>query len=372
MRVLDLAQGKISPEESFVDALLFGQKYFRVRIPKILSFYPAAYNNPFQQILYSQAKENSITLAPYSDFEDLGKINWGDSSWIHIHWLKKILEKSTSKKKAEETLGQFERKLSALRKGGHKILWTIHNVLPHETQLVESEVKLRKILCSYAHKIHILTGKTIELCSPYYKVPEEKTFLTPHPLYTKHYPCFVDQQTARYELNLSDDSVYLFFGSLDPYKNIEFILDAVSQEPEKYKRRVYLLAGKPSSKEYLETLSEKIKKSKANIILHPKQIPFERVQLYFKSADALILPYGNTLNSGVASLARGFDLPLISPKTSCTEELYGKTYPFFFEDQNAKDFCHALDQFEKEKKSKHLLKREKTDDEISQLFFNHL
>ena len=53
MRRLELAQGTKSPEEAFVDAILYSRQQGFQSTPRILSFYPEANNNPFQQLLFS-------------------------------------------------------------------------------------------------------------------------------------------------------------------------------------------------------------------------------------------------------------------------------------------------------------------------------
>ena len=343
MRILDLAQGRQSPEEAFIDAVLFGQKHKRESLPKILSFYPAAYNNPFQQILYSEAEHNGFVPLSFSNFEELGRINWGNHSYLHIHWLKKILEGAGSKAEAERKIDEFERKLFFLKEHKHKVIWTIHNVLPHNSVFEKSEIRLRDIMCQYSDRVHALATKTKEICEPYFSVPSEKLFFTNHPLYQGYYLRNLTKEKAKFELGTDTSLSLLCFGALDSYKKIDFLIKALSFLPDRDRQDFTLLiAGKPGSKDYLKKLKKIISESVVKIRLYPKQIKEERVQYYFGSVDAVVIPYGDTLNSGVVSLSRSFNKLIISERTSSAEDVYGKSYPLYYEKNSAKSLVEKI------------------------------
>lgn len=376
MRTFDLAQGKQSPEEAFIDAILFGQQKNPENIANILSFYPAGYNNPFQQILYTEAKKHNFVPLGFTDFEHLGKISWKNSSYIHLHWLKGILEKATSNLSAQKKVGSFEKKLEGLKKRKHKIIWTVHNVLPHGTKYEKHEIKIRSLMASYADSIHSLTTKTYELCEPYFKLPKEKIFQTPHPLYSNFYPNRISKEKARFELNLDTEFVFLFFGSVVPYKNLEFLLSSLSKMPlEDGQKQTVFIVGKPSAQGYSEKLKRLASKANCHVKTDFKKISAEKVQYYFAACDCVLIPYSETLNSGLLALAASFKKPIISGRTSSAEDIYGKKYPFFFEGNNSKDLLKKIEDFKKS--TSHMVPWEKVfsksnEKTVSDLFFQKI
>lgn len=55
--------------------------------------------------------------------------------------------------------------------------------------------------------------------------------------------------------------------------------------------------------------------------LHLDFIPKEKVQLFFRAADGVVLPYTEILNSGSALLALSFNRPVLVPEKGAMGEL---------------------------------------------------
>jgi glycosyltransferase involved in cell wall biosynthesis len=49
------------------------------------------------------------------------------------------------------------------------------------------------------------------------------------------------------------------------------------------------------------------------VIVHPRTIPADEMQLFLGAADIVVLPYLRSLNSGVLMLAFTFGVPVVAP-----------------------------------------------------------
>ena len=353
MRRLELAQGTKSPEEAFVDAILYSREQGFQSTPRILSFYPEANNNPFQQLLYREASQFSFVTLGFSNFKHLGRLNWGGDSWIHLHWLKKILQEATSAASAKKLLKDFTTRVKRLKDNGHRILWTVHNVFPHEMKFQEEEIELSSFLAEEASAVHVMTKDTKKRCSPYFNLEESKMFFTPHPLYEGIYPDFFSKEEARYQLSLSDERIFLIFGALDPYKKVHKFLDGLEKKSNSCSQKnLYLLVGGVSSQEYLNELENLASQVRARVKIIPKKISVEQVSFYFKACDAVIIPYEETLNSGVVALAASFEKLVLCKKFSGATAILGEDYPYFLESFEEKELIGKL----KEAKNSSFLK----------------
>src|SRR5690606_27312220 len=141
-----------------------------------LSYAPIASMNPFQRLLYCRAEKSGYVIVPSLRFNDLGKVSWKGRSVIHLHWLASVLSEI---KNPEEALGEIEKfqgLLEEWKARGHRILWTMHNVLPHACQYPDYEIMLRKCIIKYADAIHILSKTSVQAASRFFDLPEGKTF----------------------------------------------------------------------------------------------------------------------------------------------------------------------------------------------------
>ncbi|MEZ4597387.1 MAG: glycosyltransferase [Chloroflexota bacterium] len=51
--------------------------------------------------------------------------------------------------------------------------------------------------------------------------------------------------------------------------------------------------------------------------LLPGNVPDDRMQVFLRAADVMVLPYRDVLTSGSAILAMTFGLPVVAPRIGC-------------------------------------------------------
>jgi glycosyltransferase involved in cell wall biosynthesis len=109
--------------------------------------------------------------------------------------------------------------------------------------------------------------------------------------------------------------VLLFFGRITPYKGLEYLIDAFRQIVASDDNYRLLIAGRPDNCEkYWSALREEIREDVQNgrVVLNADFIPDEDTEVYFKAADAVILPYRQIYQSGVLFLGHSFGLPVLA------------------------------------------------------------
>ena len=264
------------------------------------------------------------------------------NSFLHLHWLGGIIGDAENEKIANERIEEFVSQINSIKTNGVKIVWTVHNILPHDSNLKEAQIYLRKELIRLADVIHIMNQETKLLSEPFFEIPDEKIIFSPHPSYRGYYPSIVTREESRFQLKIPQDSVvYLFFGSIQAYKGLEDLLTAFEELEKKNPKIFLLIAGKVVNKSHFSLIKNKIQ-SNMKIRLIESRIPTEHVQYFFKASDYCICPYRVTLNSGVAHLSHAFDIPVIGPNIGGFKLLLEQGGGFLFDSEDITDLYNTL------------------------------
>ncbi len=212
--------------------------------------------------------------------------------------------------------------LRQMKASGTSIAWTIHEPLPHDCQYPEVEIDLHGALAEVASVIHVLHDSTVTEVAPYYTVDPEKVLMVEHPLYCGAYPDYLTKASARRLLNMDDEEfVVLIFGSLRPYKGIDRLLDGVGQlHRQNPERRLRVLIAGPSFESVDNTKLIGRARSTVGVSIVPTLVPPAQVQLLFRAADLVVLPYRDFLNSGVLMLALSFERPVLAAENPVTRD----------------------------------------------------
>lgn len=345
MRTQDLVSGSQSSTELFMNAICKQAKLV-AGLPYVLTFAPLAQVNPFQRLLYCRAAQAGYAIVPNVQFESLATINWSGRAVIHLHWLASVLSNAESEDDAMLKVRLFEEKILRWRKNGHKVLWTMHNVLPHGARFQQAEIALRKVIVEQADLVHILTAKSTCEAQEYFDVPEAKLIYIPHPSYEGWYANVNDRQNARADLDVDpDEFTFVQFGSLQRYKGVLELVDAFKHLQKKYPSRAFrlIIAGSSSDKEYMNEIVHAIADS-SQIRLIQTVVLEKEIQTLFNAADVIVAPYVKTLNSGVALLAATFGKSLVAPNVGGVAETFQEDTTLLY---SAESGDHLLDALER-------------------------
>jgi len=155
----------------------------------------------------------------------------------------------------------------------------------------------------------------------------------------------LQKSVARKKLGIKHKKVLLFFGFVRPYKGLRYLLEAMPIFLKKHDCLV-IIAGEfwePKEK-YIEIIERfGIKK---NVLIVDRYIPNEDVALYFSSADAIVLPYVSSTESGIIQLAYGYNLPIITTDAGGnTDYVDDKKTGLIVEPCNSKALANAINYF---------------------------
>lgn len=205
-----------------------------------------------------------------------------------------------------------------LRRQGIKVLFVIHNVMPHEPRPWDRW--LARLALRQGHQFLAQTEREEKRLLSL--LPQAQITLAPLPVYAMFANQRISAAEARQRLGLpADEPVALFFGIVRPYKGLRFAIKAFAELRARGKTTQLLVAGEFWEDITLYTqLIEKLGLS-AQVKIDNRYIPDEEVGLYFSAADIFIAPYVGGTQSAAVKMALGFGLPLVISQSLHSAEL---------------------------------------------------
>lgn len=203
------------------------------------------------------------------------------------------------------------------------LVYTAHNVLPHERRKADFFFKLLVLKSSRAIIVHSRSLK--KMLTYKFKINPNKIAIIPHGNFDIYLPKEkLSQAISRKKLGLFvNDNVMLFFGNIREYKGLDLLLQAfrIASKHDEYLKLV--IAGSPYSKKLENYYQELIAMMKLDdrILFHSKFIPNSKISLYFEASDLVMLPYKNIYHSGIMHLAFSFGKPVIATRVGDFEEI---------------------------------------------------
>ena len=317
-----------------------------VETPVLMAYWPLVRNNPYQEMLYGHCWNHGIAPLPIADLSVLEDVpalrELGAEFWLHVHWTGAILAKAQTRADARAAYAAFVSRLDGVVNAGGRIVWTVHNVLPHERTFEDLEVAVSEALAERASVIHVLCGDTPALTEHRYKLPPEKLKVVPHSSYLGVYPNVVDKSQARFALGLlPNQTVLAFIGGIRPYKGLDALLDAYQPLAREDPDLRLIVAGPPIDFPNLRLLRRRCE-ADPSIITRMTRIPETELQLYFNAADAIVLPYTDILNSGALMLALSYGRPVIAANRGCVGSLVSEDVGLLFDPATPGDLARVL------------------------------
>jgi glycosyltransferase involved in cell wall biosynthesis len=122
---------------------------------------------------------------------------------------------------------------------------------------------------------------------------------------------------AKQHLGIKEgERTVLFFGKIGPYKGLEHLIAAFQMIVGRNAEYRLIIIGKPrgGSEKYVNEIRDATSREAIHdkVIQRIEHIPDHEVELYFKAADVLVLPYNYIFQSGVLFLGYSFGLPVIA------------------------------------------------------------
>ena len=195
---------------------------------------------------------------------------------------------------------------------GIKIVYTVHNVLPHNIEQKYKDVYQK--VYQKSDKLIVHTKQAQRKLIEDFGIPEEKIELIPHGLLETNHKD-KEKNEARKILKIKKDrELVLFFGGISPYKGLEFLIDTWNKVEQKEKKLLIIAGSGP--KKYLNKLNYLIEDKNLSRSIETRFyfIPDEELSLLLDASDIVVYPYKKITQSGALFLGMGKGKPVITTK----------------------------------------------------------
>jgi glycosyltransferase involved in cell wall biosynthesis len=194
---------------------------------------------------------------------------------------------------------------------GIRTVVVLHNFSSHEK--LPGERLLQRLLVRSADAFVTLSGSVRrELEAAGISRPAMTLF---HPCYEPDGPPPL-REDARRSLGIpATANLLLFFGYVRRYKGLDLLLDAMPGVLRRNPAVHLVVAGEfIGGDAFFRNMAERLGIA-GNVSFRPGYVPAAGVGTLFAAADAVVLPYRSATQSGVASLALGYGVPVIACDT---------------------------------------------------------
>lgn len=296
---------------------------------KKIGFYPEGSD----ENQYFHTMCTALHMAGYDIVDYESALKDPNISVINFNFLENIIAKN----KTEAFLKYIKRRiiLTKCKMRRKKIVFTMHNKIPHDSRYEKYSKKIMLKAIKQAEAIHILSNASVDVLKLYMDDDsvENKCFYIPHPNYIGVYD--TDLSFERNQYAEKDEMIVLFFGQVREYKNIEILINVANKLKEK--KIVFLIAGRPQSEEYAQSLKKMIGDNKKIKTIF-KFLPDDEITAWIQLSDIVVFPYSkrSSLNSGTVFLAASKGKSIICPAIASMMQMRDKD-AFFIYDYNTSE-----------------------------------
>jgi beta-1,4-mannosyltransferase len=237
---------------------------------------------------------------------------------LHLHFFDELTQRRGHVATAVRSL-LFLALLMLLRWRGVRLVWTAHNLAPHELHHPRWGFLTYRMVARWCDAIIAHSQAARALLEQHYGALPQCVVI-PHGSYIGLYGPPHDRAVSRAALGLPlDGPVLLNIGTLRPYKNIEGLIDAFDALPAAT-RGILLIAGAAKSRAYADALGARAA-AVPGVRLRAEFIDDKRLPVYLAAADLVVLPYRSLLTSGILLWALSYARPIVAPAFGPVREL---------------------------------------------------
>jgi len=233
---------------------------------------------------------------------------------FHLNWIENIFGKTKS-----ALLVSFVKQYSKILflKLFHKrIIWTMHNRLPHDKRLSSLKKILFRTIVKSADTIIVHCESSRSILEDLFSEKFKNIVYCPHPHYIGQYGSEIEDRALEKQAKME----LLFLGAVKPYKNIELLIEVLRELDNPNINLT--IAGKPETSSYGRYL-ESLTMDLTNVTMNLKFVEDDKIPTFLGNCDVLVLPYDmrSSLNSGSAIMAFSYKRTVICPKIGTIEDL---------------------------------------------------
>jgi beta-1,4-mannosyltransferase len=255
-------------------------------------------------------------------------------SAIHIHWPSFFYTSKNGKIEECIAFAKFVMLLCYARLIGKRVLWTAHNLYPHDLSSIKGMHRLaRLILVKLTTRIFVHGPTAATIFKREFGVSNSKISIIKHGNWIDYYPSGVTKNEARAKLEIDENQyVFLFFGLCKKYKNIHELVSVISRLDTGVK---LLIAGRFDDPEYYSKIINIVDgMDNKRVRIDAWYIPDGELQNYMLACDAVVLPYLESLTSGAAVAALGFGRPVVAPRMGYLNDIISEKNGILYNSDN--------------------------------------
>lgn len=256
------------------------------------------------------------------------RANAGLYDVMHLHWPSGLYHSED----LQETVARASEMMDALvlaRSIGCRIVWTMHNLYPHDSETHELDHLLRLGITSLASSIIVHCEHARELLRRVFH-RERGVFTIPHGHFQAPYQNEMSIAHARRALGLEDHHfAYLFFGTVRENKGVDRFLEVFRTLSGDHLRLIFAAR---IYNDYGRRLVERARNLDARIIpSETERFDNHEFQAFYNAADVAVFPFTDILTSGSAITALGFYCPVVLPALGCLPELIDDSVGYLYD-----------------------------------------
>lgn len=299
--------------------------------------------NPYQSLLAQALIDQGVRVGFHAMPKGLFALNRlpvgvRRNKTLHLHWVNELIAhliwpQNAGLRWAKRWCLRLD--VLLLRARGTRVVWTVHNLVSHESVNPLAELAARRLLAGCCSHLVVHSQSAVRELEQAWRLNlSHKTSVIPHGNYDGCYPLGAgDSADLRQRLGLPQDALcILFFGAVRRYKGVLALTQALSKVQRQDVRLV--IAGKPNEARLKQELQAAAAKD-PRIVLALDFIPDEAVAAYFSLTHAVVVPFERTLTSGSVVLAMTLGKATLLSDEAKVFDLADEGTSWFFESLEA-------------------------------------
>jgi glycosyltransferase involved in cell wall biosynthesis len=293
---------------------------------KILVFPPE--KNPYQNMLYGEMERLGVHTIYMGELTPIGTLNFflmplevifrriAGARIFHLHWVFTLIFPGAKRFPVMRWVAQiwFLVLLRTCRMIGMHLVWTAHNVLPHE-RVFGDDVSARRALVEASDLVLAHSQSTLDELAALGAVARRTAVIRHGP-----FGSTVAAEMLRTPGSGGGPRRFLFFGLVREYKGVDDLLAAFATLPDDIAAHL-TVAGQCDDPSLRSHLHELAPSGRSNIVLRLEHVPADEVSQLLAAADVVVLPFRRATTSGSALLALSHGRPLIVPNLAGLADL---------------------------------------------------
>jgi glycosyltransferase involved in cell wall biosynthesis len=257
----------------------------------------------------------------------------GEVDVLHIHWSNElsspvVWSSSALKRLARQAILAAD--ILSLRLRGVRVVWTVHNLVTHESPNPPIELLARRTLASCCSAVVVHSRSALRMIEQAYRVDlSRKGWVIPHGNYDGCYRNDAARERDLKERLGIDDSTLtlLFFGAVREYKGVLKLIAAFKQTKNAHLKLV--IAGNPHDEKLRHRVIEAAR-TDPRIALKLEFIEDRDVAPLFALSNAVVIPFERALTSGSTVLAMTMGKATLLPEEAAVFDLIDDKMGIFF------------------------------------------